>query len=166
MTDHTPPPGFVLQTAHGPVIVTLSGPGYAICEVGGEAGRAHINDERPGFSYRGQDYIGYARLVEVDGTWQIAPGHGYSFSKRPQWTEAPRTHRAAMLGEVIRAVREHLHAHPELAHAAARAEAQRELAAAERELTAAKAAYAAAAERHHRARLAAARTRCQAASAS
>lgn len=127
---------FGLETEFGPVIVRLSGERSAYVEVGrymprvlSHNGKAHINDDRPALMFRGQEYIGSARLARAeDGTWVHKPSYpGDVFSKRPQWTNAPPTHNARMVEAVAAALVGYLAAHPEVLEQAGEAHRAREV---------------------------------------
>jgi hypothetical protein len=118
---------FGLETKVGPVIVSMpSGSKYAYVEAGRYAantyynGRAHINDNKPALVFRDQEYIGSARLyADEAGRWEWRPSFpGESFSRRPQWTNAPKTHQAAMIAAITEALAEAMATDPSIAQRA------------------------------------------------
>lgn len=100
-----------LSTQYGRVRVALVSATWAHVTVDSEAGQAHINDDRPALTYRGQDYIGGVGFDIADGVPTVHPDRVH-LSKRPQWVDAPKTHAAAMVDAIRVALVEYLAAHP------------------------------------------------------
>ena len=139
---------FGLETKFGPVIVTMPcGSQYAHAEAGRYAantyydGKAHINDDKPALEFRGQEYIGSVRLYLTDAGWEERPSFpGESFSRRPQWTNAPKTHQAAMVAAIIESLEEALAADPSITQRADEAHRTRKIAEAQQDVATAEAA--------------------------
>jgi hypothetical protein len=148
------PRGIVIETEYGKVRLSVTRATAVYVEVGDETGNAHINDDRPALVYRGQEYIGSIHFeVTADGQLAVSDFRGsVHLSKRPQWSDAPRSYATAMLAAISTAVKAHLDAHPELLRKADIAATNNELREAEESEETARQVFGAATEKVHKLR--------------
>lgn len=121
-------PHVPLTTEYGPAVAAFTDAGHVSVGTDG----AHINDDNPCLTFRGQEYLVHVHLYVSLG-WDVKPGDHVSIQRRPQWTDAPRTHRDKIVAAIASAVRAYLAEHPETLREAEYASANNELLALEGE---------------------------------
>lgn len=87
---------------------------------------AHINDDVPTVRYRGTDYLVSVHLYAEHG-WGPNPDPSMAYQvhlkRRPQWDDASRTARAAIVEVLSSAVRQYVADHPDVLRQAEYADA-------------------------------------------
>lgn len=108
-------PYVTAETKYGKIRMHAVNGSRVMVDVGDETGHAHINDNRPALTYRGQEYIG---SVFFDVTATGISATDVSISRRPEWSSAPKTYAAAMVEAMRETVAAYIAEHPEFLPAA------------------------------------------------
>lgn len=120
-------PRVPLTTELGPVMATFTDAGHVHVSTDG----AHVNDDNPCLAYRGQEYRVSVNLFADAGpdlpAWSERPDGYRTITRRPQWTDAPRTYAAAIVDAITAAVRAYVAEHPETLRAAELSDVSSEL---------------------------------------
>jgi hypothetical protein len=131
-------PRVVLETEYGQCTAVFTDSGHASVTCGDDTyGRApHLNDDNPGFTFRGERYLGHEHLFAEHG-WQPHPrGHRdfypYStFTRASNGADAPPSYAAKMRQAMTAAVAAFAAARPAVLRAAERNHLSHELASAQ-----------------------------------
>jgi hypothetical protein len=102
----------LLETRYGKVQATFNDAEHAFVIVQDENGQGYINTDSAALTFRNQEYIGSVHLYLSPTGWS-AP-NGSHFSKRPQWTDAPKTHAQALEAACIEAVLTYVASNPDV----------------------------------------------------
>lgn len=132
MTEWIASPVVTLDTKLGPVQATFCGDYVSVRT------DAHVNDNKPALTWRGNDYLVHFFLFE-DKDWGVGDDRHHSHvTQRANWNEKHRfqtpTLFDALEGACIEAVKAHIAEHPEVVAEGKVAKITQDLSSAERDL--------------------------------